>query len=451
MAIRVGTSASETLTGTETGDLFQPWQGNDILNGLGGFDYVDYQTHVGNASLFGGWSIDLVGGKATTSSYIRIGLFDVLLIETDTLNSIEGAYGSFKNDTFTMTDANAVYGRNGNDVANINTSALKQVGLFDGGVGIDTAVFNRLAQAVTVNLDIVDPLSSVANAFTRDDPFSIFSRGFAKLRDVENVIGSVHGDILRGNAKVSNNLNGGGGDDRLQMSETAGFGTKDFFNGGTGTDTLDARYFQRGLFIYAEDVDTGLGGVRFDPDVPGDIATLKSVENIQGTGFADDIAGSYGNNTLNGSSGSDYIAGWFGNDWISGGAGTDELAGGTGIGSGDEMGGPITYSGDGGRDAFTYGATSESTPNGAWDTILDFERGLDKIHVAGIDAKTATTANDGFTFAGLRSTAGGAGTIGYYHSNGNTFVWANTNSDQTFDMVILLYGLKTLTAADFVL
>ncbi|MEM9816871.1 MAG: hypothetical protein AAF215_09865 [Cyanobacteria bacterium P01_A01_bin.123] len=40
MAIIQGSSASESLTGTEADDRIYGYQGSDILEGLGGFTYV---------------------------------------------------------------------------------------------------------------------------------------------------------------------------------------------------------------------------------------------------------------------------------------------------------------------------------------------------------------------------------------------------------------------------
>lgn len=95
-------------------------------------------------------------------------------------------------------------------------------------------------------------------------------------------------------------------------------------------------------------------------------------DTVQGTAGEDRLAGGNGNDKLFGQSGHDWLVGDNGNDVLSGGAGRDRLEG----GRGDD-----TLEGGAGGDLFVF------TKSGGEDTILDFERGVDKIELFGVQLK----------------------------------------------------------------
>ena len=57
---------------------------------------------------------------------------------------------------------------------------------------------------------------------------------------------------------------------------------------------------------------------------------MSSIENLNGSAYADRLSGSNGNNALSGSKGNDTLNGGAGNDVVTGGAGNDKLTGGAG-------------------------------------------------------------------------------------------------------------------------
>lgn len=90
------------------------------------------------------------------------------------------------------------------------------------------------------------------------------------------------------------------------------------------------------------------------------------------------------------------------------------------------------------------------------DVITDFTVGVDKIAVSLIDANENVAGNQTFAFRGTGNFAG-AGSIVYRQfdnagtANDHTVVYFDTTGDGRSDMLIALNGLKTLTAADFIL
>lgn len=85
--------------------------------------------------------------------------------------------------------------------------------------------------------------------------------------------------------------------------------------------------------------------------------TLRNIEKLVGSGFADRLTGSTGANSLDGGAGNDTLSGGGGRDTLIGGTGTDRLTGGADV------------------DFFTLTSTSGS------DTITDFATGVDKLRI----------------------------------------------------------------------
>jgi Ca2+-binding RTX toxin-like protein len=182
----IGSDTNNTGFGNE--EWFRGSEGNDTINGGGGFDiagYTDNPTNGVVVNLATGVAQDGWGGS-------------------DTLSNIEGVEGSWKDDRITGSSAdNSLDGRVGNDT-------------LDGGAGTDTARYNRASGEVQVNLT----LGTATGAEGNDTLISI-----------ENVLGSVYGDRLTGNAGA-NTLEGLAGNDTLSWG--AG---NDTLSGGDGTDT----------------------------------------------------------------------------------------------------------------------------------------------------------------------------------------------------------------------
>lgn len=192
---------------------------------------------------------------------------------------------------------------------------------------------------------------------------------------------------------MDNKINGSGGDDSL-----FGMGGNDNVTGGAGND-----------FVSGGDGNDVVGG----------------------DAGADTIVGDAGNDSLNGDDGNDVLSGGDGTDRISGGTGADTMTGGAGADS------FVFRPGDVG-----FGATA--------DRITDFSTADgDKIDLNALDAKSATTANDAFTFIGALAFHKVAGELRFEVQGHDTVVMGDTNGDGVADFTITLSGVYTLHSSDF--
>jgi Ca2+-binding RTX toxin-like protein len=139
-------------------------------------------------------------------------------------------------------------------------------------------------------------------------------------------------------------LMGGNGDDIIDV-ETNNSSFKELAFGDAGNDLL---YFRGDSNGYD-------GGAGIDW-----LLTSGSHPNLlSGDGLANRIEGLGGNDTISGLGGNDTLDGGAGNDTLDGGSGSDRLTGGPG------------------RDIFVLNVNGAANA----DTIIDFEVGIDKIHI----------------------------------------------------------------------
>jgi Ca2+-binding RTX toxin-like protein len=154
---------------------------------------------------------------------------------------------------------------------------------------------------------------------------------------------------------------------------------------------------------------------------------------VQGGAGADTLVGGQQGDTLRGGDGMDVLYGLGGNDILVGGAGADTLRGGTG------------------NDVFRFEAAGDSV-TGAFDTIQDFQKALDKIDLSQIDADTIAAGDQAFSFIGSNSFGNHAGELRTYIDGGLLYVAGDVNGDGTADFVIQVNGSnQPLTGADFFL
>ena len=155
-----------------------------------------------------------------------------------------------------------------------------------------------------------------------------------------------------------------------------------------------------------------------------------------------------GNDVVQGGTGNDSISGGEGNDRLFGGDGDDRLVGAAGddiLGGGD---GADKLTGASGRDIFIFTDSEIGTTKlGEHDVITDFLQGTDKIDISAL--------YDGITYGGLKAGAltGGAGNaykVGYYSSNGKTWLEGDVNGDGVADWVIEMSGSYKLKGTDLV-
>jgi hypothetical protein len=164
----------------------------------------------------------------------------------------------------------------------------------------------------------------------------------------------------------------------------------------------------------------------------------NGVDTITGNAVANVLDGRSGNDTIDGGAGADSLLGRDGNDVLVGGSGADRLSGGAGR---------DTLTGGADADVFVFDRTSDINPT-APDRITDWQSG-DKIDLRLIDANLTVAGDQAFTLISGKFTT--PGQIQITQKNGDTYINLNNDADSGIEATIVLSGLHTLTASDFVL
>jgi serralysin len=262
-------TGGDTLIGSDASEQFQPYSGNDTIDGRGGQDRVIYDQSSGNvAAPSQGVVVNLVTGIATDSWG-----------NTDRLISIERVSGSNFNDSIVGgAESNRLRGRAGNDT-------------LDGGLGGDYVEYVNATTGVTVNL---------TTGFATDG-----QGGTDRLRLIEHIIGGNLADHLTGVAQLGRSTS--------------------LLRGGNGNDTLVGI---NGEFVVADYADQTMGlsinlASGIANDGRGGIDTLIAIRGLNMFGaFADTLVGSAANEWFSPSQGADSVVGGAGSDIIAYG-GTD--------------------------------------------------------------------------------------------------------------------------------
>ncbi|MDB5552187.1 MAG: hypothetical protein JWL86_2171 [Rhizobium sp.] len=265
-------------------DVYFGDAGNDFILGFEGSDKLDGGT--GNDALFGGSGNDTLNGGSGN----------------DVLNGGDG-----QDFLFGGTGDDLLSGRGGNDTLEGGLGG----DVLDGGAGFDFASYANSIGAVVINLNF--------NVAALEQPIGSDASGDSFI-GIEGVIGSNGNDILIGSSGENEFLAGRGND----FMEGGGDG--DFLFGEEGFDTVGYRNSNAGVRIVLGTQSNGQDSVAEGGHAEGD--TISLVENVEGSRFADDLAGNALVNTLIGGDGNNQLAGINGNDRLIGGAGNDTLLGG---------------------------------------------------------------------------------------------------------------------------
>jgi Ca2+-binding RTX toxin-like protein len=172
--------------------------------------------------------------------------------------------------------------------------------------------------------------------------------------------GGAGNDVLKAKGAVVADFIGDGGADKLvggTLGDTLQGGTgRDVLIGLDGDDNLNGDWQDDTLFGGRDNdtLDGGSGNDKLRGNLGSDL--------LYGATGDDDLRGGGQNDMLFGQDGNDYLLGENGRDVLSGGAGNDVLIGGYGAGNADNQ-----------RDVFMF------VPGGGYDSVRDFENGIDKI------------------------------------------------------------------------
>ncbi len=195
----------------------------------------------------------------------------------------------------------------------------------DGGAGTDWVRYDAAGGAATVDLAGGigagqaggDTYAGIENASGSDDADLLIGDAAANrlegLAGDDTLLGGDGDDMLYG-GDGDDSLDGGAGADVLE-----GGAGRDLLYGGANSDT--ASYRSAGGPVYVN-LTTGNGALG---DALGD--RLASIENLDGSAYADTLVGNGSANRLGGGDGDDFLTGQGGNDWLEGGPGADRLKG----------------------------------------------------------------------------------------------------------------------------
>ena len=285
----VGTQGRDNLWGTRSSSVavhFEGGDGNDTLRGGGGSDRLDggagtntldySDLTVAALAAAGRQGIAVTLGEAGVTFDV-----DVRSAERDTAVNFTHVMGSDGADLIIgNSDANLLQGGGGNDTL----AGGEGADTLDGGQGQDTASYALSNAAVQVDLSGVQ----------------LNQGGYAEgdvLVEIENLIGSAHGDRLWGDVQ-SNRIAAGDGDDTM-----AGGAGADYLDGGNGADVVT--YAGAATGVTVDLTRTELGAADNGNEAGGDV--IVNVERVVGSSFADTFLAKVGGSVVAFDGGSDAL------------------------------------------------------------------------------------------------------------------------------------------------
>jgi len=254
-----GSSFDDTLLGSDITATFEQFEGrggNDIIDGRGGLDRVIYNNDPATTS---GITVNLAAGTVMGDATVGI----------DTLSSVEFVRGTDFADTYSATGFG---GSSTNAGSNGTFNEIEGMGGNDSitGNGNTRIAFYNAADAVTVDLSSPTPgilgSTGVAFATAAGDLAGIGTDTI--FGGVNSIAGSQFADTLLGSAST------------------------ELFDGRSGNDSFDGRGgFDLALYGNDPAVTSGISVNMAAGIVTGDAAvgtdTLRAIESIRGTNFAD--------------------------------------------------------------------------------------------------------------------------------------------------------------------
>ena len=277
-----GGAGNDTLLGGVGNDVFDGGIGNDYIDGGAGSDEARFQQS--SAAVIANLSASAITINSVT---VAAGTANDGMGGTDTLFNIEYLRGSDFNDYFRGSDNVNVRERFRGDAGNDT---------FDGGAGVDIASYGNT------------PLTAGGlNAFLENGAGTVNDKvgGIDTLINIEGIAGTNSNDTLTGGLG-DQWFSGGGGSDSI--------------DGGAGNNWVTYAGGPSGVTVNlaggtATDGWNGLTGKL----ALGGTDTLINIQNVEGSGYADNLTGDSGSNILIGGGDADTLIGGLGNDTLIGG------------------------------------------------------------------------------------------------------------------------------------
>ena len=461
-----GDDGDDWMHGSHRNDVLRGDKGNDTLFGNDGDDSL----YGGNAddSLYGGSGDDVLnGGQGNDVLMGNNGSDTYVFARSDGADTIYDfvLWGSNEHNIIQFTDINPA------DIDSVHLSGSEWSDWVIGYGGQGDQITLLYAELYAWGYDYGVQAVHFADG-TIWDRSDLNARILGQMGDGSDsddwVDGSHRSDVLRG-GKGHDRLSGQGGNDLLNGGSgndlLLGDDGNDTLIGGSGDDTLVG-----GAGLDTASYAGAKQGVKVDLKITTAQKTgqgrdvLSEVENLIGSAFADQLTGDAGGNRLDGGKGDDTLSGGAGHDTLIGGSGLDLLKGGSGNdwldgGSGADTliggGGADTLVGGSGSDVFIFTNAGDSGLDPAQrDLIVDFQRGLDKIDLTAIDARTGVDGHQAFTKlsvgAGFNGTLTGAGVL--YYDSVEQVLYGSVKSNGVADFAIGFGGvLPELGLSDFIL
>lgn len=377
--------------------------GDDIIKGLGNNEDIIIGDNAGDDRMFGNGGDDFFAGSVGKDVMDGGKGWDTLSYEWDNVDAKKGIVldvtkGTVKDargDTDTIKNFEQYRGSlladkmigSGKDEQFMGVGGKDNI---DGGGGWDELRYDRDQRFDGKKGIVVDlEKGKIRDGFGTIDT----------VKNIEAVFGTYFNDKFKGDA---------------EDNHFRGFGGKDSFDGGKGSDTVNFHFWddlgQKGAVV---DLRKTTGNILNDGF--GNVETAKSIENLEGSEFADDFTMGRVDGYLDGRGGDDRLAAGSGENWIRGS--------------------------DGG-DMFVFLSAAHSTA-AKTDEIEDFSRkDGDRIDVS----KVAD-----FDFIGKAKFSGGGAELNYQVKGDETFLYGDTNGDKKADFVVRLDGKFTLVEGDFIL
>ena len=389
----MGTSNGDTLNGTSGDDTIYGLAGDDTISAGGGADIVDGGD--GADVITGGAGADYLVGGAGADRFVYGGFADSSAASTDGIADF--TTGSDRIDLSGASAGSIAIARSGgSSFVYFAPSGGSYQGLIQAAGVVQGSDLMAGTLGVTMYGDAVaDTLIGSSNA--------------------DYILGGGGADLIRG-GDGADVLYGNAGADVFQYtaishSRSTGYDVIADFASGTDQINLSALVSAG----YTNIALARLSGTTFiyygQAGQPTYEGVLQALDEVQGS---DLVLGQTLGLTFYGSGDADVLRGGLGDDTMLGGAGADLIVGGNGADS---------LFGGAGADVFDFNTASHSTAS-AYDTIQDFEVGVDKVDLRGVASEV------------VLSSFGGA-----------TFIYYNPNQQGGYDGLIVVSGV-TLTQAD---
>ncbi|MDQ7776735.1 calcium-binding protein [Paracoccus aminovorans] len=412
--LQIGNAAGR-LNGDDGNDTLISGAGNDYL--FGGIGNDSMMAGAGMDTLIGGMGNDYMAGGADNDSL-------------DAGRGNDTLFGGLGHDILRgREDNDVVYGGEGHDTiwGDSGNDALYGDGGHDaiyGGIGNDS-LFGGDGNDTLMGQDGSD---SLAGGLGSDTLYG--GNGTDTLMGGEGhdlLDGGADNDVLYG-GNGHDLLLGGDGDDTLY-----GEGGNNTLRGGAGNDLLWGQASSD--YLSGDDGNDTLYGFRGADTLFGGLG-----DDLLNGGEGDDEAGGgEGNDTLLGETGNDILRGEGGSDSLLGGAGHDLLDGGDGDDRLEGGAGYDTLTGGAGADVFVF-TSAENFGSGS-DTITDFQTGLDRIDLSGLN----------LTFIGSEAFSGAGQVRTDLSQPGATRLLVDLDGDGAADLTVDLGTLSSLGASDLLL